>query len=64
MKNRKKANDAFPERVNQIYTRVLHRTDPLYKNAEDAIVCNTQLYAYQDGRIQEQQEPGDTALWK
>ena len=55
----KKANDAFPERVNQIYTRVLHRTDPLYKNAEDAIVCNTQLYAYQDGRIQ---EPGDTAL--
>ena len=26
------------------------------------MICNTQLYAYQDGRIQEQQAPGDTAL--
>ncbi len=56
------ANAAFPEKVNRIYTRVLHRTDPLYKNTADSASCNTQLYAYEDGQIQEQQASGYTAL--
>lgn len=56
------ANAAFPEKVNRIYTRVLHRPDPLQTGTAGTVICNTQLYAYQDGRIQEQQAPGDTAL--
>lgn len=56
------ANAAFPEKVNRIYTRVLHCPDPLQTGTAGTVICNTQLYAYQDGRIQEQQAPGDTAL--
>ena len=56
------ANAVFPEKVNRIYTRVLHRTDPLYKDTAKAAVYNTKLYAYEDGLIQKEQNPGYTAL--
>lgn len=34
------ANALFPEKVNRIYTRVRHRTEPLYKDPLDAAVYN------------------------
>ncbi len=58
----KQANTAFPEKVNQIYTKVLHRTDPLYKDSNDAAICNEMLYAYQNGKIQEHSSGGYTAI--
>lgn len=58
----KQANTAFPELVNQIDTKVLHRTDPLYKNSDDAAVYNEALYAYQDGKIRKEPSSGYTAL--
>ena len=58
----KQANTAFPEKVNQIYTKVLHRTDPLYKDSNDAAICNEMLYAYQNGKIQEHPSGGYTAI--
>ena len=56
------ANALFPEKVNRIYTRVRHRTEPLYKDSLDAAVYNERLYAYQDGTIQARPSPGYTAL--
>ena len=44
------------------YTRVRHRTEPLYKDPLDAAVYNERLYAYQDGKIQARPSPGYTAL--
>lgn len=57
------ANALFPEKVNRIYTRVRHRTEPLYKDPLDAAVYNERLYAYQDGKIQARPSPGYTALF-
>lgn len=58
----KQANDVFPEKVNRIYTRVRHRTDPLYKNSSDAAVFHESLYACRNGQILEQPSSGYTAL--
>lgn len=55
-------NAVFPEKVNRIYTRVLHRTDSLYKDIADAAVYNAKLYDYENGLIQKEQNPGYTAL--
>lgn len=57
-----RANTLFPEKVNRIYTRVRHRTEPLYKDSLDAAVYNERLYAYRNGQIQAQPSPGYTAL--
>lgn len=57
-----RANALFPEKVNRIYTRVRHRTDPLYKDSLDAAVFHEKLYAYRNGQIQQQASPGYTAL--
>lgn len=57
-----KANRAFPERVSKIYTKVMHKTDPLYQDSADAILANTELYSYTDGFIRENQNPGYTSV--
>ena len=38
------ANALFPEKVNRIYTRVRHRTEPLYKDPLDAAVTRTERF--------------------
>lgn len=55
-------NRAFPALVRKIYTRVLHKTDPLYQDSKDAVIANTTLYSYTDGRINENQNSGYTAV--
>lgn len=57
-----KVNEIFPALVNKIYTRVLHKTAPLYKDSQDAIIANGALYSYQDGLINEEQEDGYTSV--
>lgn len=56
------ANEQFPEKVNRIYTKVLHRTEPLFKDSRDAVTANSMLYAYEDGMIGEAAQPGYSAL--
>lgn len=55
-------NQAFPALVRKIYTKVLHRTDPLYQDSRDAVLANTQLYSYTEGLINELPNEGYTAL--
>lgn len=56
------ANEAYPEKVSKIYTRVLHATDPLYKDSGNAVIANSSLYSYTDGLINETQNSGYTAV--
>lgn len=56
------ANEAYPEKVSKIYTRVLHATDPLYKDSGNAVIANSSLYSYTDGLINEAQNSGFTAV--
>lgn len=58
----RQANEQFPEKVNRIYTKVLHRTKPLFKNSRDAATANTALYAYEDGMISEKAQSGYSAI--
>ncbi len=53
---------AFPELVRKIYTRVSHRISPLFQDAQDAVVANTELYSYTDGLINKEQNNGYTAV--
>lgn len=55
-------NQAFPELVRNIYTRVRHRTAPLYQDSRDAVCANTELYSRTDGQINESPNSGYTAL--
>lgn len=55
-------NEQFPALVNKIYTKVLHRTEPLFKNSEEAVSANDRLYDYTDGLINESQNEGYTAI--
>ncbi len=58
----RQANEQFPEKVNRIYTKVLHQTEPLFKNSCDAVTANTALYAYEGGVIREDAQPGYSAI--
>ncbi|MDD3252935.1 MAG: SpaA isopeptide-forming pilin-related protein [Lachnospiraceae bacterium] len=53
---------AFPALVSRINTRVLHRTDPLYQDSQDAVIANTELYSFTDDFINAGQNDGFTAL--
>lgn len=55
-------NNAYPELVNKIYTKVLHQTDPLYKDSNDAVITNKELYSFTDTFINEEQNSGYTAI--
>ncbi|MCI8659294.1 MAG: hypothetical protein HFG54_03445 [Lachnospiraceae bacterium] len=55
-------NRAFPGLVRKIYTKVTHKTDPLYADSRDAIVANEALYGYSDGKIHEEARKGYTAV--
>ncbi len=57
-----KENRAYPERVRKIYTKVPHKTAPLYADSREAIVANEALYGFLDGRINQAAEKGYTAV--
>lgn len=56
------ANEVYPELVNKIFTKVPHQTDPLYSDSNDAAVYNQRLYNYTGDLINEEQNPGYTAI--
>lgn len=54
--------DSFPEKVQKVFTRVLHRSDVLMKQSREGAVANTQLYGFKDGLINSIQNAGYTAV--
>ena len=54
--------NAFPEKVQKLYTKVDYRTDPLVRDSNQAAIANTELYSYTGGLINASQNPGYTAL--
>lgn len=61
-KELRQEKQAFPELVRKIYTKVRHRTDPLFQDSRDAVTANELLYGYTDGKINEDPNPGYTAI--
>lgn len=51
----------FPEKVQKIYTKVLHTSD-IFKNSKDAVTANEMLYGYTNGLINKTQNPGYTSI--
>lgn len=58
--------ERYPAIVPDFYTKVLHKTDPLYKNPQEAVIANEVLYSVKDGLISETPNSGYTAVleWK
>lgn len=54
--------EAFPEKVQKVYTNVDHQTDPLLKDSNKAAIANTELYSFSNGLIHEEQNNGYTAV--
>ena len=54
--------EAYPERVQKIYTKVLHRTDLHSRRSNRDAIANQELYGFTDGLINENQETGYTAI--
>ncbi len=54
--------DAFPEKVQKVYTNVDHQTDPLLKDSNKAAIANTELYGSSNGLINAEQNNGYTAV--
>ncbi|MEY8354714.1 SpaA isopeptide-forming pilin-related protein [Lachnospiraceae bacterium 54-53] len=52
----------FPQKVQKLYTRVGHRTDPLTRDSNKAAIANTELYSYTNNYINTDQNPGYTAI--
>ncbi len=53
---------AYPALVPRLYTKVPHKTEPLYKNSGEAVIANKVLYGITDGRINEYPNNGYTAV--
>lgn len=54
--------DPYPALVPDIYTKVLHETDPLHKDSANAVVANDSLYDYTNNVINEAQNGGYSAI--
>lgn len=52
----------YPALVQNIYTKVPHRTDPLYQNSNHGAIASTSLYSSAGDFIQEERNPGYTAV--
>ncbi len=52
----------YPEKVQKLYTTVLHQTDPLLRRSNDAAIANTELYSYSNGLINVEQNTGYTSI--
>lgn len=52
----------YPALAQSIYTKVSHRTEPLYQNSNYAAIANRSLYSHDKGVIKEEQNPGYTAV--
>ena len=61
-KDLKQEKQVFPELVRKIYTKVRHQTDPLFQDSRDAVTANETLYGDTDGKINENPNPGYTAI--
>lgn len=57
-----KYREAFPEKVQKLFTKVPHRTDELTRRSRDGAIANTQLYGYTDGLINGAPSAGYTAV--
>lgn len=53
---------AYPQKVQKIYTKVLHETKPLMRNSNHGAMANAALYGYTDQLIHGEQSPGYTAI--
>ena len=53
---------AYPEKVQKIYSKVPHLTDPLVRRSNDAAIANTELYSYTSGKINDNQNNGYTSV--
>lgn len=53
---------AYPDLVQKIYTKVLHRTDLHSRRSNRDAIANPELYGFTDGLINEYPEPGYTAI--
>ena len=53
---------AYPNLVQKIYTKVLHRTDFRSRRSNRDVIANQELYSFTDGRINEYPETGYTAV--
>ena len=53
---------AYPNLVQKIYTKVLHRTDFRSRRSNRDAIANQELYSFTDGRINEYPETGYTAV--
>ncbi|WP_185967514.1 SpaA isopeptide-forming pilin-related protein [Clostridium sp. HBUAS56010] len=54
--------EKFPALVNKIYTKAEHRTDPIYKDSNDAVIRNDTLYGHTDGLINDSPNSGYTSV--
>lgn len=52
---------AFPEKVQKLYTKVSH-TPEIRKRSEETVIANRKLYSFLEGVIQEDPNPGYTAV--
>lgn len=55
-------NKSYPALVPKIYTKAAHKTAPLYKNPQDSIIVNRNLYGLDSGLISGQGNSGYTAV--
>lgn len=58
----KKENQVFPGLVRKIFTKVLHRTNILCYNSQDAVLANGQLYDFTGGLINEKPNSGYSSV--
>jgi hypothetical protein len=54
--------EAFPDKVQKLYTNVDHQTDPLFKDSNKAAIANPELFSYTNNYINADQNPGYTAI--
>lgn len=56
--------EAFPDKVQKLYTNVAHQIDPLFKDSNKAAIANTELYSFlpDTGLINTDQNQGYTAI--
>lgn len=54
--------EEYPALVPKLYTKVTHKTDPLYKDPLESVIANKTLYSFSGGMINDSPNPGYTAV--
>lgn len=52
----------FPEKVQKLYTKVDHETEPFTRDSNKGAIANQELYSKTDGLIHQDQNPGYTRI--